>query len=67
MRDILSKKMESYIFEKFNNSRAAKLRVTLLNNRTIFYFILCALHNSRTKLCGALSKCENKLKIGWEN
>ena len=26
-----------------------------------------ALNNSMTKLCSALLKCENKLKIGWEN
>ena len=56
--------MEFCLFEKFNNSIATKLRVTLLNNCTIFWIILSARHNPMTKLCYALFKYKNKLKIG---
>ena len=55
--------MEFFIFEKFNNSIATKLCAKLLNNRFKIEFF-SARHNSMTKLCRALFKCENKLKIG---
>ena len=54
---------EFSIFEKFNNSIATKLCTNLLNN----HLKKGALHNLMTKLCSALFKYENKLKIGWEN
>ena len=28
--------------------------------------LFSALHNSMTKWCSALFKCENRLKIGWD-
>ena len=56
--------MEFCIFEKVNNSIAIKLRETLLKNRKIFLKYFSARHNSMTKLCLALFKCENKLRIG---
>ena len=59
--------MEFCIFEKVNNSIATKLCVTLVKNRRIFLKHFSAWHNSMTKLCCTLFKCENKLKIGWEN
>ena len=40
------------------------MRVTLINNRKLELSVFSALHNSMTKLCSALFKCENKLKIG---
>ena len=57
--------MEFCSFEKCNNSIATKLRTHLINNRKKIKF--SASHNSTTKLCCALFKCENKLKIGEEN
>ena len=59
--------MEICIIEKVNNEIATKLRVNVMNNRRIFWYILSALRNLMTKFCSALFKCENKLKIGWEN
>ena len=55
--------MEFCIFEKVNNSIATKLRVTLLKNRKTFLKYFSARHSSIAKLCRALFKCENKLKI----
>ena len=52
--------MEFFINEKVNNSIATKLCANLLNNRLKQF---SALHNSMTKLCSALFKCENKLKV----
>ena len=63
LRAFLSNKMESCILEKINSSMATKLCTNLLNNCKIYIF--SALHNSITKLCSALFKCEDKLKIGW--
>ena len=54
--------MEFCILKKFNNSIATKLCPNLLNNR----LKKSALHNSMTELYGALFKCDNKQKIGWE-
>ena len=65
MRALVRNKMEFCIFEKSNNSIATKMRVTLLSNRKYFWNISSALHNLMTKLCSALFKSENKLKIGW--
>ena len=58
--------MEFCIFDKVNNSIVTKMRVTLLNNRNVFFNLFSALHNSMTKFCSALFKCEDKLKIGCE-
>ena len=52
--------MESYIFEKVNNSIATKMCANLLNNR-LFYFI-SALQISMNKFSSVIFKCENKLK-----
>ena len=62
MRALLSNKNEILHFEKVNNSIATKLCANLLHNCK--KIIPSALHNSMTKLCGALFKCENKTKIG---
>ena len=56
-------KMKFCIIEKFNNSIATKMCADLLKS----VFFNSAQHNSMTKFCCALFKCENKLKIGWEN
>ena len=53
--------------KKVNNSIAIKLCVNLLNNREKNRIIFSARHNSMTKLCSALFKCENKLKNGLRN
>ena len=45
--------MEFYIFEKVNNTKDTKLRVTLINNRIIFLKYFSALHNPITKWCSA--------------
>ena len=64
MRTLLINKNGICIFEKFNNSIATKLRVTVMKNPKIYIYIFSARHNSMTKLCRAIFKCENKLKIG---
>ena len=51
--------MKLCIFEKSNNSIATKLCAKLVNNRKT----ISARQNSMTKLCCALFKSENKLKI----
>ena len=56
--------MEFCIFEKVNNSIATKLCAKFLDNRAKSLNCFSARHNSMTKLCCALFKCENKLKIG---
>ena len=56
--------MEPCIFERVNNSKTTKPRVSFINNRKIVLGFFCALHNLMTKLCSALFKYENKLKIG---
>ena len=56
--------MEFSIFEKGNNSIATKMRVTSLKNRRLLLEYFSAQHNLMTRLCCALFKCENKLKIG---
>ena len=53
--------------KKFNNLIAKKLCANLLNTREKNQTIFSARHNSMTKLCSEQFKCENKLKIGWEN
>ena len=53
--------------KKVNNSIATKLPVTLINSGRIFLKDLNGLHNWITKLCSALFKCGNRLKLGWEN
>ena len=66
LRALLRNKMEFYILEKVNNSIPTKMCANLLNNpknRNVF----SVKHNSMTKLCRALFKYENKIKIGWEN
>ena len=45
--------MESYIFEKVDNSITTKLRVTLINNREMLLNNFSSLHNSMTKSCSA--------------
>ena len=57
--------MEFPFLEKVNSSIATKLCANFLNKRFIKNKI-SALHNSMTKLCSALFKCENRLKISWE-
>ena len=52
--------------KKSNDLIATKLCANLLNNRKKVELFL-AHENSMTKLCRALFKCENELKIGWEN
>ena len=49
--------------KKVNNSIATKMRVNLLKNCKTFLNLFSAPQNSITKLCGALFKCENKLKL----
>ena len=63
MRALLSNKIEFCIFEKVNNSITKKTCANLQNNRLKRDFF-SALHNSMNKLCSALFKFENKLKIG---
>ena len=67
IRALLSNKNGILHFWKVNNSIDTKLRVTLLKNRELFFIIFSARHNSLTKFCRALFKCENKLKIGRDN
>ena len=55
--------MKFYIIEKVNNSIATKLCANLLNKREKDKIFFSARHNSMTKLCHALFKCENKLKL----
>ena len=50
--------------KKGNNSIATKLCARLLNKCAKHFIIIIARHNSMTKLCRALFKYENKLKIG---
>ena len=64
MRAVLSNKNGILNFDKFNNSIATKLRVTLLKNRTILLRYFNACHNSMAKFYRALFKCENELNIG---
>ena len=51
--------MEYCIFEKVNNSIAKKLCADLLNNRLINLIVFSAMHNSMTKFCNLLFKCED--------
>ena len=53
--------------KKVNHSIAAKMCANLLNNRLKNWSNCSAQHNSRTKLCIVLLKCENRLENGWEN
>ena len=55
--------MEFCIFVKVNNSLATKVCANLLNKRKT-NLIVSELHNSMTKLCSTLFKCEKKLEIG---
>ena len=49
--------------KKVNNSIATKMCANLLNNCYLIKIKISALHNSLTKLCSALFKCENKCKL----
>ena len=42
---------------------STKLCANLLNTGLKNYNIFSAPHNSMTKLCGALNKCEDKIKM----
>ena len=51
-----------HFWKSVNNSIATKLCSNLLNNRKRIV-LFCQRHNSMTKLCRSILKCENKQKI----
>ena len=63
MRSLVAKVEMAEYFGEISYKTVRKFTEQLWKNKIIF----SELHNSMTKLCSALFKCENKLKIGWEN
>ena len=55
--------MEFCIIEKDNNSLATKLCANLLNTCFKKQFFLGEQHNLMNRVCRALFKCKNKLKL----